>query len=142
MLSSLPLQILFFFNGWYDVAYTVAMSSLFAWKGSTLPYPDELRPMLGLEVAIVYLLAIIEWARLFLGTKGNKTEQAGPLVMSFVLALPALVANVYFLRLQIYVTRADLVLNGISIAFLGLEMLLSLLTIITFAKAPPPQGDS
>tara|TARA_B100000768_G_C10992884_1_gene254665 strand:+ start:451 stop:564 length:114 start_codon:yes stop_codon:yes gene_type:complete len=34
------------------------------------------------------------------------------------------------------------VLNAISIAFVGLEILLSLLTIITFAKAPPPQGDN
>jgi transmembrane protein 216 len=142
MLSSLPLQILFFFNGWYDVAFTIAMSSLYAWKGSTLPYPDELRPMLGLEVAIVFLLAIIEYARIFLGTKGNKTEQSGPLLMSLVLGVPAMIANVYFLRLQIYVTRADLVLNAISIAFVGLEILLSMLTIITFAKAPPPQGDN
>ena len=112
MLSSLPLQILFFFNGWYDVAFTIAMSCLFAWKGSTLPYPDELRPMLGLEVAIVFLLAIIEYARIFLGTKGNKTEQSGPLLMSLVLGVPAMIANVYFLRLQIYVTRADLVRCG------------------------------
>jgi len=142
MLSSLPLQILFFFNGWYDVAYTIAMSLLFAWKGTNLPYPDELRDMLGLEVAIIFLLAIIEYARIFLGTKGNKTEQAGPLVMSLVLCLPALTGFAYFLRLQIYVTRADLVLNGISMAFVGLELLLSLLTIITFVKAPAAQSDS
>ena len=100
MLSSLPLQILFFFNGWYDVAYMIAMSLLFAWKGTNLPYPDELRDMLGLEVAIIFLLAIIEYARIFLGTKGNKTEQAGPLVMSLVLCLPALTGFAYFLRLQ------------------------------------------
>ena len=109
MLSSLPLQILFFFNGWYDAAFTIAMAALYAWKGSTLPYPDELRPMLGLEVAIVFLLAIIEYARIFLGTKGNKTEQPGPLLMSLGLGVPSMIAYVYFLRLQIYVTRADLV---------------------------------
>ena len=85
MLSSLPLQILFYFNGWWDLAFTIAMSVLFAWKGETLPYPDELRPMLGLEVAIVFMLAIIEYARIFLGTKGNKTEQAGPLVLCLLL---------------------------------------------------------
>ena len=40
-------------------------------------------------------------------------------------------------------TRADLVLNAVAIAFVGLEFLLSLLTIITFVKAPPaPQADS
>ena len=107
-LSSLPLQILFFFNGWYDVAYTIAMCALFAWKGEALPYPDELRQMLALEVAIVFLLAIVEYARLLLGTKGNKTEQAGPLVLCLLLSMPAMTANVYYLRLQIYVTRADL----------------------------------
>ena len=100
MLSSLPLQILFFFNGWYDVAYTLAMAALFAWKGTVLPYPDELRGMLGLEVAIVFMLAIIEYARIFLGTKGNKTEQAGPLIMSLLLSLPTLTGAAYFLRLQ------------------------------------------
>lgn len=42
----------------------------------------------------------------------------------------------------VYVTRADLVLNGISMAFVGLELLLSLLTIITFVKAPAAQSDS
>lgn len=115
MLSSLPLQILFFFNGWYDAAFTIAMLALFAWKGSTLPYPDELRPMLGLEIAIVFLLAIIEYARIFLGTKGNKTEQTGPLLMSLVLSLPAMTAYVYFLRLQIYVTRADLVSRDLGL---------------------------
>ena len=34
------------------------------------------------------------------------------------------------------------VLSAIAIAFVGLEVLLSLLTIITFAKAPPPQADN
>lgn len=100
MLSSLPLQVLLFFNGWYDVAYIIAMSLLFAWKGTNLPYPDELRDMLGLEVAIIFLLAIIEYARIFMATKGNKTEQTGPLIMSLVLCLPAFTGYAYFLRLQ------------------------------------------
>lgn len=44
--------------------------------------------------------------------------------------------------MAVYVTRADLVLNSISMAFVGLEVLLSLLTIITFVKAPAVQSDS
>jgi hypothetical protein len=34
--------------------------------------------------------------------------------MSLVLGVPAMIANVYFLRLQIYVTRADLVRRGLQ----------------------------
>ena len=52
------------------------------------------------------------------------------------LSLPAAVANVYYLHLQIYVTRVDLVVNIVSLVFIGLELLLALLTIITFAKSP------
>ena len=60
----------------------------------------------------------------------------GPLVWMFFLSLPAAVANVYYLHLQIYVTRVDLVVNIVSLVFIGLELLLALLTIITFAKSP------
>ena len=42
----------------------------------------------------------------------------------------------YYLHLQIYVTRVDLVVNIVSLVFIGLELLLALLTIITFAKSP------
>ena len=137
ILASLPLQILFYFNGWYDIVYTVMMLALFAWKGTVLPYSAELRPLLGLEVVLVFVLAIIEYCRLFLGSRGNKTEQAGPLIWSVVLSLPAIAANVYYLHLQIYVTRAELVINAVALAFVGLEILLALLTIVTFIKARP-----
>ena len=136
MLSSLPLQILFYFNGWWDVIFTILMSVFFIWKGNNLPYPAELQSLLGLEVAMVFVLGLLEWARLFLGSQGNKTEQVGPLVWMFFLSLPAAVANVYYLHLQIYVTRVDLVVNIVSLVFIGLELLLALLTIITFAKSP------
>ena len=136
MLASLPLQMLFFFNGWYDVCFTLAMSALYAWKGSVLPYPDELRSMLGLEVAIVFLLAIVEYARIFLGSRGNKTEMVGPLVSFLVFSAPSLAIFLYYMLLQVYVTRLDLIISATAVGFVGAEMLLALLTIFTFANAP------
>jgi|TARA_B100000405_G_scaffold270228_1_gene209178 transmembrane protein 216 len=136
MLSSLPLEILFYFNRWWDAAFTIIMAVLFIWKGNNLPYSENMQTILGFEVAMVFVLGLLEWARLFLGSQGNKTEQVGPLVWMFFLSLPAAVANVYYLHLQIYVTRVDLVVNIVSLVFIGLELLLALLTIITFAKSP------
>jgi len=54
-----------------------------------------------------------------------------------VLSCPALVANVYYLHLQIYVTRADVIVNSISLIFIGLEVFLALLTSLSFLKARP-----
>ena len=135
VLSSLPLQMLFFFNGWYDPLYRIIMLCLFGWKGNWLPYPGDMRALLGLEIAMVIVLGIVEYTRLFLGSRGNKTETVGPLVWSLVLSAPALVAYVYYLRLQIFVTRLDLVINAIGVGFVGLEVLLGLFTIVTFVKA-------
>lgn len=135
VLSSLPLQMLFFFNQWYDLLYRIVMLCLFGWKGNWLPYPGDMRALLGLEIAMVIVLGIVEYTRLFLGSRGNKTETVGPLVWSLVLSAPALVAYVYYLRLQIFVTRLDLVLNGIGVGFVALEVLLGMFTIVTFVKA-------
>ena len=135
MLSSLPLEILFYFNRWGTPRSRTSWRALHL-KGNNLPYSENMQTILGFEVAMVFVLGLLEWARLFLGSQGNKTEQVGPLVWMFFLSLPAAVANVYYLHLQIYVTRVDLVVNIVSLVFIGLELLLALLTIITFAKSP------
>lgn len=49
---------------------------LFMWKRGNLPYSSELRELLGLEIFLIFVIAAIESARIFLGSKGNKTEQA------------------------------------------------------------------
>jgi hypothetical protein len=41
--------------------------------------------------------------RLFLGSKGNKTEQPGPLLFSLLLALPVVAFLVYYMRFQTFV---------------------------------------
>uniref|UniRef100_A0A7S4C6A8 Transmembrane protein 216 n=1 Tax=Chrysotila carterae TaxID=13221 RepID=A0A7S4C6A8_CHRCT len=136
MLSSLPLQILFYTNGWYDVLFTLLMLVIFIWKGTWLPYGEALWGLYALEIIVLFLLGVLEYARLFLGSKGNKTERAAPLIWGLVLCIPSLVAFVYYMRLQIYVTRADVVLSAIGITYISLEVLLGLLTIATFVKAP------
>merc|ERR1711871_1629023 len=123
------LQIFLYFNGWYDFLYLLAMLVLFVWKASVLPYPAELSGLLALELCLLFLLAALECSRIFLATRGNKTESAGPLVMGLVLSFPSAYLFFYYLYQQVYVTRLDLILSAIGLGFIGIEMLISLLVI-------------
>ena len=135
MLSSLPLQVLIFFHAAYSLAFTVAMTALFAWKGVYFPYPGNMNSLFGLELAMLYVLQLLELMRLFLGSRGNKLEQTGPLLWFLILSVPSCLAFVYYLQLQMYVTRADQVFSAISVVFLGLEVIFALLATFTFLKA-------
>ena len=136
--SNLPLQVLIFLNGWYDVVYVVVMQALYIWKGAELPYPGSLSSIMALEVCLVFVLGVLEYCRLFLASRGNKTERYLPLVFSIVLALPCGYLFFYYLAQQLYVSRLDVIINSIGLAFVGLELLLSLVTVFTLLKAPPP----
>merc|ERR1719261_1002507 len=140
MLSNLPLQIFLYFNGWYDAIYVLIMLVLFIWKGSSLPYPGELGGLLALEVCLVVLLAILEWSRIFLASRGNKTERGTPLAMSIFLSFPAAYLFFYYLYQQVYVTRLDMILAWTGLGFIVLEMLLSVLVLLTLLRSPAPAG--
>lgn len=144
MLSNLPLQVLIYFNGWYNVLYTVLMLLLFIWKGTALPYPGPLQGLLWLEVCLVLLLAALEYSRLMLASQGNKTERAGPLIFSLLIAFPAAYLYFYFLYQQIYVTRLDLIVAIAGLGFIGVELLLSVLVLLTLLRSPagPARGAS
>ena len=78
---------------------------------------------------------IIEYFRCFQASKANKTETIVPMLWSFMLAMTMIVLNIYYLREQTYVLRMDVVLNGISLVFISLEVLIGLATVFSFYKA-------
>ena len=135
-LSNLPLQVLIYFNGWYDVVFVLAMFALYIWKGTQLPY-DGFWWIFALEVCLVPVLGMVEYCRLFLASRGNKIERSGPLILSCILAPLSGVIFFYFLYLQVYVARADVILSGIGLGFIGLELLISLLVVVSLIRAPP-----
>ena len=135
--SNLPLQVFLFFNGWYDAVWVVVMLALYIWKGIELPYPGDLGGLLALEICLVLILAVLECCRLFLASRGNKTERFLPLLFSCLLALPCFYGFFYFLFQQVYVTRLDQVLGVIGVCFIGVELIISLLVICTLLRAPP-----
>ena len=57
-------------------------------------------------------------------SRGNRLESAGPLLFSLCLSAPVVIFHVYYLQLQTYVLRLDVVLQAIALAFVGVEVLL------------------
>lgn len=129
--SSLPLQILLYFNSWWTGLYFVVCLIEFIYKGIELPYPDR---TIGWEIFFLFCWTVVDAARIFQGNKGNLTAQASPMLRFFLLCVFAMVGNMYFCWFQIYVLRLDRIMNIVSFAFGGAEMFLGIWVTITFAK--------
>jgi transmembrane protein 216 len=131
ILSSLPLAILLYFNQWFSLAYFSLNACLFLNKTYHYHYPYS---AFEWEIINLVILAFIENSRLFLAMRGNKTEQIPPLVWSMGLSIPMIVGFSYFLTIQTYVLRLDVILNVIALVFVCSEFILGLLTVATFSR--------
>ncbi|XP_035266614.1 transmembrane protein 216 isoform X2 [Anguilla anguilla] len=100
--------------------------------GILLPYP---RANLILDIVLLFLYLGLEVLRLFYGWKGNLCERSLALMLSVAVLVPCAVLCVYYLLLQTFVLRLELVLNAIQLCFYSLELLLSLITISAFSRA-------
>ncbi|GFR49327.1 hypothetical protein Agub_g11353 [Astrephomene gubernaculifera] len=132
VLTSLGFQIFIFFGGWWDVAYYILNILVFVYKGLQLPYPNR---NFSMEFCFSWLWILIEAPRLFLASKGNKTERAAPIIFSTILAMPLLAMYIYFVGFQTYVLKIDQILNAISIIFMGIQLLFSVLVTVRFIMA-------
>ncbi|NXC50027.1 TMM80 protein, partial [Penelope pileata] len=128
-LSSVPLQILFYVNGFYYIFYFLATLAMIIYKSQVFSYPDF---FLAPDLALLCIMAILEALRLYLGSKGNLTEEEAPLGLSLALTVGSVILSVYFLTWQTYVLRADVVINALLLFTYGLEAVLQVLAIAAF----------
>jgi len=70
----------------------------------------------------------------FAGYKGNLTEHVLALIMSLIFTITSLFGFLYLLLWQTYVLRADVILNSVEIAFIGLEVIFGIVCVIKFAR--------
>ena len=127
--SSLPLQVLIFFNWHYMVFFFLLNLALFTYKSINFYYPSD---YLGWDITIDFLYAIIESCRLLLKSKANKTSQLGGMFWALLLGAPIITAHSYFIALQTYVLRVDLVINSIALVIVGIEMILGIIAYTAF----------
>ncbi|KAL6480426.1 hypothetical protein MHYP_G00114590 [Metynnis hypsauchen] len=132
ILSSMPLQVLFYLNSWYFAAFFIAEILMFVYKGVLLPYPQA---NLILDIVLLLLYVGLETLRLFYGWKGNLCEHPLTLSISICVLVPCTVLCVYYLLLQTFVLRLEFILNVVLLCFYGLELILGLMTISSFCRA-------
>lgn len=128
---SLTLEIFLYFGKLWDVAFWVLSFLVMCWKGYNLPYPDDAYET---EFALLFVYLLIEPARLFLGSKGNKTLTNGPLYASLVLAAYVLFMHVYYVAGQTFITRCDYAINSISLAFVCAQSFLALAQAVEVSR--------
>ncbi|NWX90594.1 TMM80 protein, partial [Nothoprocta pentlandii] len=129
--SSLSLQILFYANGIYYIFYFLATLAMIVYKSQVYSYPDS---FLAPDLALLFIMAFLEALRLYLGSKGNLTEEEAPLGLSLVLTVGSALLCVYFLLWQTYVLKADVILSAILLFTYGLESVLDIVAIAAFVS--------
>ncbi|XP_057235868.1 transmembrane protein 80 isoform X1 [Malurus melanocephalus] len=131
ILSSLPLQILLYVNGIYYIFYFLASLAMIIYKSQVFSYPDD---FLAPDLSVLFLMAILEVPRLYLGFKGNLMEAEAPLGLSLGLTVGSVVLCVYLLLWQTYVLWADMLLNALLLAAYALESGLKVMAIAAFVS--------
>ncbi|KXZ56115.1 hypothetical protein GPECTOR_2g998 [Gonium pectorale] len=124
--------IFIYFGGWWDVVYYILNILVFVYKGVQLPYPNR---NFAMEFSFSWLWILIEVPRLFLASKGNKTERTVPVIFSFILSMPLIAMYVYFIAFQTYVLKIDQLTNAIALIFMGIQMVFGILAMIRFIIA-------
>ena len=132
--SSTALEILLRLNTHYLIFWFILEILLFIFKYFHLPYASN---AFGLEIAMIFLLCFNEYLRLFFAVKGNLTLKGNHLIISIVYGVFCIIGFVFFLALQSYIQRAEILLAGIGLLFILLEILLSIITIIRNALTTP-----
>ncbi|KAM6322075.1 transmembrane protein 80 isoform 1-T1 [Podargus strigoides] len=104
---------------------------MIVYKSQVFSYPDD---FLAHDLALLFLMAILEALRLYLGVHGNLTEEEAPLGLSLVITVGSVILSVYFLVWQTYVLRADVIVNSLLLVLYGLEVLLKVTAIAAFVS--------
>ena len=131
--SNLTLQILFFCNIFAVIAIFLVEILIYIYKGVNLPYPPN---TLLAEVLLLIFYPVLEAVRLYFGMKGNLTRRIPALAVALLFAVPVFLTSLYFMIWQTYILRLEFILAIIHVVFISLEIIFSVVSIITFARTP------
>ncbi|XP_029917123.1 transmembrane protein 216 isoform X2 [Myripristis murdjan] len=105
---------------------------MFIYKGALLPYPAD---NLILDVVLLLLYVGLEALRIFYGWKGNLCERCLASSVSVFILLPCAALAIYYLLLQTFVLRLEVILSAGLLCFYMLELLLGVLSISAFSRS-------
>ena len=77
-------------------------------------------------------MTIVQFTRLFLGSRGNKTESSTVTFLFLLLTLATFVGNLFFLSMQTYVIVIEVLIGFVCVIFSALELIFGIIAAIEF----------
>ena len=127
--ASLTLQVFITVDSYVQWTFLAITGVLFFYKIYAFSYPMGL---FLIEFVLFVALFIAQLIRLFLGSRGNKTESSTITFLFLLLTLGTVFGNFFFVRLQTYVIVIETAIGYVSIAFSAAELIFGIIAAIEF----------
>ena len=125
--SSTCLHLLFYCNIVYTIFWLILEILCFLFKYYHLIYPSY---GFGIEFSLIFIVASNDFVRQYFGIRGNLLMDSGPMIVSIVYGLICAAGFAFFLILQTYIQRVEILLAGIALLLIIFEILLTIVTFI------------
>lgn len=128
MAPSLYYQVVLQFNHYYFLLYYIIEIIVCILKTYKLPYPTR---TLVIEWFIVALMYPVQRSRLALGSKGNLTDKAPPIVISSILNISTILGTLHLIKWQTYVIELEITIGYIELTFETICFILGFTHLLT-----------
>ncbi|CAF2481844.1 unnamed protein product [Rotaria sp. Silwood2] len=132
--SSTILQILLYINIHYTIFWFILEIPLFIFKYYNVPYATS---AFGIEMALIFMLCLNEFIRHYFGMKGNLMLKTSLLIIFILYGFFSIIGFIFFLVLQSYTQRVEILLSAIGLTLITIEILFSIITLIRNSRAMP-----
>jgi transmembrane protein 216 len=86
----------------------------------------------SIEILALVVLQVIQFTRIYVGSRGNKLESSGTTALFILMTLGSMVGVVYFLALQTYVLKIEELICFSLLVLAVCEFLFSCFALIEF----------
>ena len=127
--ASLSLQVLITIDYYLQWVFVFTTIFMLFWKVYKFQFPIE---VFFLELLIFIVLAFLQFTRLFLGSRGNKTESSTVTFLFLLITLVTFLGNFFFLSFQTYVIVIEVLIGFLCLIFSGFELIFGIVAAIEF----------
>lgn len=137
--SSTVLHILLRVNIYYTIFWFILEIPLYVFKYYKLPYAAN---TFGTEIALLFMLCFNDFLRQFFGLKGNLILKPRLLIHFIVYGFICALGFSFFIILQTYAQRVEIIIASVALALITVEMILAIITIFLNRRFIPELTDA
>lgn len=128
MAPSLCYQVALHFNHYYFLLYYIIEIIISILKTYKLPYPTRTSVI---EWFIVTLMYPVQRSRMALGSKGNLTDKAPPIIISSILNISTILGTLHLIKWQTYIIDLEIIIGYIELTFETISFALGFIHLLT-----------